>query len=156
MHSIKVTEANLPQNSRLCQRISDGDFVDCYRVQSNLSPRQAGNIITDFPGWAQFLLAIRRTVTTPFGLSNDGPAAQDKIGIFPVDFESEKELIAGFNDKHLDFRVSVFSKDNNIFLATWVHPHNIGGRVYLRSILPFHILIARDALKRVGLAEQMT
>jgi hypothetical protein len=37
-----------------------------------------------------------------------------------------------------------------VFLATWVHPHNIGGRVYLTTILPFHILIARNALARVG------
>ena len=156
MHSNKVSETSLPKNSRLHERISDGDFVDCYRVSSNLSPRQAGNIITNFPGWAQFLLSVRRVLTTPFGLSNDGPAAEDKIGIFPVEFENDQELIAGFNDKHLDFRVSVFSNGSSIYLATWVHPRNIGGHVYLKSILPFHILIARDALKRVGLAEQMT
>ncbi|MCG8696347.1 MAG: DUF2867 domain-containing protein [Minwuiales bacterium] len=36
-----------------------------------------------------------------------------------------------------------------VFLATRVHPHNIAGRLYLRTILPFHILIARDALARV-------
>ena len=35
-------------------------------------------------------------------------------------------------------------------LATWVHPHNRAGRLYLKAILPFHILIARDALARVG------
>ena len=72
------------------------------------------------------------------------------MGPFPVESETETELIAGFNDKHLDFRVSVRSEGGLVSLATWVHPHNIGGRIYLAAIMPFHILIARDALARVA------
>jgi len=71
------------------------------------------------------------------------------LGVFPVEIENSHELIAGFNDKHLDFRVSVISQDGQVFLATWVHPNNIGGQIYLKVILPFHILIARNALARV-------
>ncbi len=149
MRSADVREVELPPESQLHPRIASGDFVDCYRVASGLSPRQAAQVITDFPGWARFLLRIRRFVTTPFGLSNDGPAADDKVGIFPVESESDQELIAGFNDRHLDFRVSVMSLNSEVFLGTWVHPHNLGGRIYLNTILPFHILIARDALRRV-------
>jgi len=92
---------------------------------------------------------VRRIVTTPFGLSNDGPDASDKVGIFPVETENEQELIAGFDDKHLEFRISVLSIEGRIYLATWVQPHNIGGRIYLKTILPFHILIVRNALARV-------
>ena len=80
---------------------------------------------------------------------NDGPDAQDKVGIFPVESENDHELIAGFNDRHLDFRVSVVSREGQVFLATWVHPHNLGGRLYLRTILPFHVMIVRNALARV-------
>jgi hypothetical protein len=86
----------------------------------------------------------------PFGLSNDGPAAPDKVWVFPVETETSRELIAAFKDKHLDFRVSVLSQEGRVFVATWVHPHSIGGWLYLRTILPFHILIARNALARVG------
>lgn len=57
---------------------------------------------------------------------------------------------------HLNFRVSVVSRNETVYLATWVHPHNIGGRVYLRCILPIHIVIARDALKRVAIAKPTT
>jgi len=89
-------------------------------------------------------------VTAPFGLSNDGPDATDKIGPFPVEFESEQELIAGFDDKHLEFRVSFLTIDTKVYLATWVHPHNLGGRMYLALILPFHILIVRVGLARVS------
>ncbi|WP_419906076.1 DUF2867 domain-containing protein [Hoeflea sp.] len=146
----KVTASILPSKSRLYTRIADSDFLDCYSVESGMTPRQAARIITAFPGWARFLVIVRRIVTAPFGLSNDGPVAADKIGPFPVEAETESELIAGFNDKHLDFRVSVFSEDGRVSLATWVHPHNFGGRLYLAVIMPFHILIARNALARVA------
>lgn len=148
----QVRTISLPPESRLKDRMADGDFLDCYAVRSTLSPRRAAEIIVDFPGWARFLLLIRRLVTTPFGLSNDGPPAPDKLGPFPVEFETSEEVIAGFNDRHLDFRVSVLSTGEQVSLATWVHPHNIGGKLYLRAILPFHIAIARNALSRVARA----
>lgn len=145
----KVITTELPLQSLLSVRVAPTDFLDCYSVESDLSPRKAAEIITDFPGWARFLLRIRAVVTAPFGLSNDGPEAQDKVGVFPVEIENGCELIAGFNDKHLDFRVSVMSQERRIFLATWVHTNNIGGEIYLKAILPFHILISRNALARV-------
>lgn len=148
----KVMAAELPAHSQLQSRKSATDFLDCYSVKSSLPPRRAAEIITDFPSWANFLLQVRRVVTTPFGLSNDGPEAPDKIDPFPVETENDNELIAGFNDKHLNFRVSVMSHDGRVLLATWVHPHNIGGRIYLKAIMPFHILISRDALSRVAAA----
>ena len=145
----KVVETELPKNSLLTDRINKSDFIDCYSVQSNLSTRQAAEIITNFPGWASFLVKIRNAVVSKFGLLSDGPEASDKVGFFPVDSENDHELIAGFNDKHLDFRISVMSKDGRVFLSTWVHPHNIGGKIYLKTILPFHVLIVRNALTRV-------
>ena len=147
--TLDVTATELPSESRLHDRVARGDFLDCYVVDSDLSPRHAADIITDFPGWARFLLHVRRILTMPFGLMNDGPDAPDKVGIFPVESESDHELIVGFNDRHLDFRVSVVSRAGQVFLATWVHPHNLGGRLYLRTILPFHVMIARNALARV-------
>ncbi|NVK75435.1 MAG: DUF2867 domain-containing protein [Oceanospirillaceae bacterium] len=145
----KVIETTLPRSSQLTDRIQQSDFVDCYAVESQLSPRQAANIITDFPDWARFLVKIRNTIVSKFGLSSDTSTGPDKTGFFPIESETDQELIAGFNDKHLDFRISVISKDSRVFLSTWVHPHNIGGRIYLNTILPFHILIVRNALTRV-------
>lgn len=149
MFATGVTATELPSDSALHARIANGDFLDCYAVAAETGPRRAAEIITAFPRWARFLVAIRRLVTTPFGLSNDGPPAADRVGIFPVESETDRELIAGFNDRHLNFRVSVMSDEGRVFLATWVHPHNFGGRFYLKVIMPFHILIARNALARV-------
>lgn len=147
-----VSKIALPQVSGLHARRVPRDFLDCYSVASDMNARDAANIITDFPGWAKFLLVIRRAVTAPFGLDNDGPDVADKVGIFPVESESDYELIAGFDDKHLNFRVSVLSYEGQVSLATWVAPHNLGGRIYLAVILPFHIAIARNALVRVARA----
>lgn len=147
---LNVKSTPLPSQSQLHDRCDASDFLDCYYVPSNLPPRMAAEIITDFPGWAQLLLRLRGIVTAPFGLLNDIADAPDKVGIFPVECENKVEVIAGFNDKHLDFRVSVMSQAGRVFLATWVHPHNFGGKVYLTAIMPFHKLIVRNALARVG------
>lgn len=145
-----VRKIDLPKPSSLHQKRVTGDFLDCYSVASDMAPRRAAEIITDFPGWAKFLLIIRGLVTGPFGLSADGPEAEDKLGPFPVQSETPTEVIAGFDDKHLNFLVSVLSHEGQISLATWVQPHNIGGRIYLAAIMPFHVAIARNALARVA------
>lgn len=149
---MKVEATELPVASALYDRLRLGDFLDCYSVRANLDPRRAAELITDFPGWTRFLMRVRGVLTAPFGLYENGPDAADKIGPFPVEGESERELIAGFDDRHLDFRVSVYVEKGRVFLGTWVHPHNLGGRLYLRAILPFHVMVARDALRRVALA----
>ncbi|RLK08508.1 DUF2867 domain-containing protein [Ruegeria conchae] len=148
----RVKRSELPTKSLLHNRLEDGDFLDCFSVVSDLSPRQAAEIITSFPAWAKMLVRLRGILVAPFGLDNTGPEATDKVGIFPVEHDDASEVIAGFDDRHLDFRVSVFSEDGRISLATWVHRHNLGGRLYLAIILPFHILIARNALARVSRA----
>lgn len=148
---MNVIATELPPHSALHERIRERDFIDCYRVASALSPRQAAEIITSFPSWAGLLLAIRNGITKPFGLLSEGPSSDNSVGIFPVELERDRELIAGFNDKHLDFRVTVMSDQGYIYLATWVHTHNLAGALYLKTILPFHILIVRDALNRVRL-----
>lgn len=145
-----VFTAELSPDSALHAHVADGDFLDCYGVHAKVAPRRAAEIITDFPGWAQLLLKLRTVLVAPFGLSTKGPQARDKVGIFPVQSETEKEVIAGFDDKHLNFRVCVRQEAGQVSLATWVHPHNFGGRLYLAAIMPFHILIARNALARVA------
>ena len=145
-----VTARPLPKDSQLQSRIRPGDFLDCYAIPSTASPRDAAEIITRFPGWAQVLSAMRNVIVAPLGLRTDAPKDQDCVGIFPVEMENDREVIAGFDDKHLNFRVSVMSQGGTVFLATWVHRHNLFGRLYLATIMPFHILIARDALRRVA------
>ena len=146
----EVSACSLPESSQLLTRVKGNDFIDCYCIKAEATPRRAAEIITAFPAWSEYLLKLRYLITSPFGLSQHGPDAPDKLGPFPVELETENEIIAGFNDKHLDFRVSVLCDQGKVYLATWVHPHNAAGWIYLKAIMPFHILIARDGLVRVG------
>ena len=153
---MRVNATPLPDQSALHSYGGQGDFLDCYSVASDMPARAAAEVITAFPAWARGLLMVRRIATAPFGLSQDGPEADDKLGPFPVELDTGTEVIAGFDDKHLNFRVSVYGDGRRVSLATWVHPHNIGGRIYLTAILPFHILVARNALARVARADPLT
>ncbi|MEO0622387.1 MAG: DUF2867 domain-containing protein [Pseudomonadota bacterium] len=156
MAGTRVSAVALPEGSRLAERLAPGDFLDCYSVEAALGPREAANVVVAFPGWARALVGLRNTLLAPFGLSREGPPAADKLGAFPVESETRDELIAGFDDKHLNFRVSVMARQGRVYLATWVRRHNLGGRLYLAAIMPFHILIARNALARVARAAGKT
>ncbi|MEP2427212.1 DUF2867 domain-containing protein [Roseobacter sp.] len=145
-----VTKTTLPPESRLHTYMRRGDFLDCYETDSPLPASEAAQIIAAFPGWAQRLVTLRNLITAPFGLREEGPKSADTIGFFPVEHRTGHEIIAGFDDRHLNFRICVRHDANKVRLATWVHPHNLGGRAYLRAILPFHILIVRNALARVA------
>ncbi len=148
----KVTKTSLPASSNLHSHFESSDFLDCYCVESELSARAAAEVAFDPPAWAAALMKLRNLLVSPWGLTTAISEDIESAGMFPIDIESEDELILGFDDKHLNFRISVMQKEQHVYLATWVHPNNIGGRLYLAAILPFHILIVRDALSRVAAA----
>lgn len=150
MHSVSVQATSLPDPSGLHERFKEGDFLDCYAAASRVSPRQAAEEIVKFPKWAKALVTLRAIITLPFGLKQDGPDLTEKLGPFPVEHETETEIIAGFDDKHLNFRISILQHQDHIHLATWVRPHNTAGQVYLKLIMPFHIMIARDGVARAA------
>lgn len=140
----------LPAQSSLNQYVGETDFMDCYSVKSSLGVRQAAEEIVNFPEWVEALMLLRKLVTLPFGLKNGAQAHVNNIGIFPIELETENEIVAGFDDKHLDFRVWIAALEGRVYMATWVRTHNIGGAMYLRLIMPFHILICKNALRRLS------
>ncbi|MEO1239704.1 MAG: DUF2867 domain-containing protein [Pseudomonadota bacterium] len=149
----RVHSALLPGNSTLHSHRAPGDFLDTYATTSDLQPRDAADIIGAFPGWVQALVKLRGALVRPFGLMADPPQADgDRVGPFPLVSESDDEVLAGFDDTHLNFLVSVCRQDGKIHLSTWVRPHNFGGRAYLTLIMPFHIAVVRNALHRVARA----
>jgi Protein of unknown function (DUF2867) len=83
-----------------------------------------------------------------------GTSAADTIGIFPVVSETPGRLVAGLNDKHLDFRVVVDIATSGhgqcVTATTLVLTHNLLGRIYLAIILPFHRLVVRALLRQVA------
>ena len=68
--------------------------------------------------------------------------------------ETPDRLVAGFNDRHLDFRVVVdvatTERGQSVTATTLVLTHNWLGRTYLAIILPFHRLVVRAMLRQVA------
>lgn len=149
MAQIRTTP--LPQSSKLWERFTKGDFIDGYAVTSPLSAQEALQIGLALPSWAMALLKIRNRILSPFGFKT----RIDKgyvDSIFPLEFEDENEVIVGTNDWHQDFRISVYKSNDTIHMSTWVHRHNLAGYIYLAVVMPFHILIVRDAMRRIARA----
>ena len=131
-----------------CIEISDRD-LDARRAAERMMARQ--------PRWAEALLSLRNLLVAPLGLKTSGAGLvppRDMIGIFPVVSETPDRLIAGFNDRHLDFRVVVDVTApggvRQVTATTLVRTHNWLGRTYLAIIMPFHRLIVPALLRQVG------
>jgi hypothetical protein len=136
-------------------------FADAFRIEVNdcaLNARQAAErTIARQPRWAEALVTLRNILVTPFGLKTSGAtptAPREMVGIFPIVSERPDRLVAGFNDKHLDFRVVVdvatSGATQKVTLTTLVLTHNRLGRIYLAVIVPFHRLIVRSLLRHVA------
>jgi hypothetical protein len=138
--------------------LSGAQFSDAFSItiDDDLDARHAAErMMTGKSWWIDTLLALRNVLVAPFGLK-DGKhknAGLDVIGIFPVVSESPERLIAGFDDKHLDFRVVVdvsgAKPGRSVTATTLVMTHNLLGRAYLAVIMPFHKVIVRSMLRRI-------
>lgn len=148
--SAQIRTDPLPSASSLWSLHRPGDFLDCYSVESPLSPRAAAERGLQMPRWARALLALRHALVRPFGLQTAAPRGAEALGLFPVQKDDPGECVLGFDDRHLNFRIAVLRQGARIYLSTWVHPHNLWGRAYLFVVMPFHILIVRGAVRRIG------
>ena len=136
------------------------DWADAYGIRLAVPFTDARSaalaIIAAFPGWTNPLLALRQVLVLPLGLKGAGArhGKADMIGIFPVCTESATQLVAGFDDRHLDFRIVVdlagHEDGQDVTLTTVIKRHNLAGRLYLQAVLPFHRAIIRGALARVA------
>ena len=154
-----VIECEVPPSSALSRDlVQTAYFHDCYRVPL---ARPGLSIVDIFfalfghtPFWMKALLIARNAIARRFGL--EAPTAveilhptvrasyhvDDKIGPWPIYFIGEDEIVAGRNNKHLDFRLSVLRvKDGaseSVVVSTICSVHNLAGKVYLFFIVPFH------------------
>jgi hypothetical protein len=94
--------------------LAGAQYADAFCITvggSALNARRAAErMLARGPQWIERLLVLRNRLVAPFGLKTPDPAgtnSADTIGIFPVVSETPARLVAGFDDKHLDFRVVV-------------------------------------------------
>ena len=141
--------------------LAGATFIDAYQVEAHVPLSAEAFARAAFekpPAWISSLLALRNAVVAPLGLKTAREAGDPSewIGIFPVEMTTPDRIVLGFDDKHLDFRVviDVARKDEGceVTATTLVREHNLLGRIYLTTILPFHKAIVPALLKRTAQA----
>ena len=111
-------------------------------------------IFAHLPFPAKALLIVRNKFASLIGLEaptasevlhieiKDHYAVGDKIGVWPIFFLGEDELVAGRDNKHMDFRLSVLKVSDgdaiSVVVTTVCTVRNRFGKHYLRTIVPFH------------------
>jgi hypothetical protein len=154
-----VVECDVPSESVLGKALIErADFRDAYRAP--LRRPEAGVIEIFFaifahrPVWMNLLLIARNKVAGFAGLETpttseilnmekrDRYIVGQKIGPWPIFFLDPDELVAGRDNKHMDFRLSIMKvRDGDgpsVVVSTLCMVHNHFGRYYLSSITPFH------------------
>jgi Protein of unknown function (DUF2867) len=156
---VRVVECDVPAGSLLDRRMLDAAyFSDSYRAPLCKGQASMADIFFGLfghsPIWIKTLLLIRNRIASGFGLdvpkSSDilHPIQQahyqvgDTIGPWPIFLLTDNELIAGRDNKHLDFRLSLLRELHDgkpsVVVSTICDVHNVLGKIYLFFIVPFH------------------
>ncbi len=170
-----VTKTTLPENSILNTNTKKYDYADSFRgvlndKQNNISSGDVGKaFFMNSPEWIDKLFALRDKIASVSGLKtsdnlNDRQQQLknfkcepgEQLGLFKVFNRTDKEVILGEDDKHLNFRVSLFldQQINDpgkklLTVSTTVEFNNWFGRLYFLPVRPFHKLIVPAILKGI-------
>jgi len=130
------------------ERILPGhQFADAYKVASphGVDAIEATRLaFAHGPAWVRALMGLRNRLGRLVGLKS-APSRG-----FPVVSQSTSEVVLGFDDKHLDFRIVVVVVRGYATVTTLVRWHNAWGRAYLAAIMPFHRVIAARLIEGVA------
>lgn len=174
----RVVEVPVPNSSNLLCTLKDIYFCDAYQValsQPQLSVQDAYEaVFGHVPRWVNTLMAVRGMAATALGLKHETNAGfqhmlgsaesasyqvGQRVGLFRVQSIEANELIVGDNDKHLDFRISIYKSsmhgDATVTISTAVEIHNTTGRLYMLVVKPFHRFIARLMVQRAANAGRL-
>ncbi len=163
-----VTATALPEDSALQSWRTAGQFADAYEavlLEPDRSPTQIFLQATRAtPGWVSMLMSWRNAVARRVGLKDLSdrraglargavePAVGERLGIFSVLRRTERELVLGIDDRHLDVRVSVWKSPEGAparyVVSTVVKVHNALGRAYMVPVARIHPRVVRAMMRR--------
>ncbi|HSX89956.1 MAG TPA: DUF2867 domain-containing protein [Pseudomonas sp.] len=165
----QVIEVPVPHDCSLLDRFQSVYFCDAYQTslsKPNLSVQDAYEaVFAHPPGWAKGLMKVRGLLASVLGLKHveDALLAQDqgmkyqvgqRAGLFSIQSIEPNELVVGDDDKHLNFKISIYKSSANgvqvLTLSTAVEVHNGVGKLYMLVVTPFHRLIARSMLQKAA------
>jgi hypothetical protein len=157
---VTVVACEVPKTSALNPTsIATAYFKDAYRAPLQNAKASLPDIFFAIfghhPWWIKAPLLVRNAAAKVFGLEtpsahlilnpvkSDQYRVGDTIGPWPIFHLSPTELIAGRNNKHLDFRLSILKPEPQapgaVVVSTICNTHNMYGKAYLRVIIPFHV-----------------
>jgi hypothetical protein len=122
-------------------------FADAYKVPAihRVDAIEATRMaFAQGPRWVRGLMGMRNRLGLLVGLR---PAPSSG---FPVVRQSPDQVVLGFDDKHLDFRIVVEVAGGFAIVTTVVRWHNAWGRAYLAAVMPFHRAIAARMIEGVS------
>lgn len=155
-----VLKVEIPKESDYQNFISNIDFVDAYQIRLK-DPRMPietiyQHLFSTMPSWIITLLKLRNKIVGVFGLKTEVSKGHKerltigkKAGAFEIYSITKTEIIAGEDDKHLNFHVSVLKQEKDLIVTTFVHYHNLFGKLYMTLITPFHKLIVKSVMKNI-------
>ncbi|GGD15395.1 DUF2867 domain-containing protein [Hyunsoonleella pacifica] len=155
-----VKTEKCPDTLGIKQALSKIDFTDTFSITNHKDSLEtiAHLIFGTMPKWVAFLMRLRNAIVKVFGLKTDmdkdfTPQYKpgENIGFIKVFSVEDNEILLGADDKHLDFRVSVFNskeQQHNIKVTTLVKYNNLFGKIYMALIRPFHVVIVKRMVKQ--------
>jgi hypothetical protein len=174
--ALRVIECDVPSSSALSRDlIRNAHFHDSYRVP--LTRPELGIVDIFFalfghtPLWMKLLLIVRNKVARLFGLEvptvgeimkpevRKAYSVGEKIGPWPIFFIGENEIVAGRNNKHMDFRLSVLKAMDgdamSVIVSTICTVHNAFGKIYLFFIVPLHRIGVQSLLSNAVVTKRI-
>ncbi|MBL8572934.1 MAG: DUF2867 domain-containing protein [Hyphomicrobiaceae bacterium] len=158
----------VPVASSLHEASQRADFADCYEIALTRTDLDAEALYRavlagGMPGWVEPLMRLRNKLAPlfgarpvePFDLAAEAKAMSGKpAGPFRFYSRNADEVVAGDDDRHLDFRLGLLKAVRDgvarLTLTTVVTFRNRRGRLYLLMVLPFHKLIVRTSLRNAA------
>jgi len=166
-----ITKIMIPSGSEIEKFKKNAYFFDAHETSIFGNEKSALGIYLDMvkntPRWVNSLMDLRNKTVLLVGLKDLGHLGDidqlksekdykigDRVGIFVLLYKSEKEIILGDSDKHLDVKLSVYKASktniNTVAISTVVHVNNMLGRFYMACITPLHKLIAPAMISKVS------
>jgi hypothetical protein len=142
--------------------LPQADWADCYQLSvpaASLTAIEAARLMLGYtPFWISSLMRLRNLIVGPLlGLrtdTHDLPEGVEMIGIFPMLSQSERRVVVGFDDRHLDFRIVIDVEETGggrrVSAMTLVQRKILIGRIYIAVITPFHNLIVTAMMGHMG------
>lgn len=174
-----MKRVDIPENSIL-KKDDSFEFIDAYQKTFYDSNDEVDIqkicklFFTSDPKWIDKLFSFRNKIVKLFGLKVTGNITDKKqlianlkcksgeqIGLFKIFSVNQEEIILGEDDKHLDFRLSLFLENINpesneklLTISTSVRFNNNFGKLYFIPVKPFHKLIVPTMLN--GIIKEMS